>query len=592
MMPESSQFGDESENLDDEHVSEEQQADEMLFEQYLAEEEDLSLPGRGDLREGIVVELRSNELLVNIGAKRDGIVPQSDLNRLESDYVDTLREGETVPVVVSKLTTDEGMLVLSIADALQKKDWLVADKMLESGEVTVRKVVGYNKGGLLADFDHLRGFIPASHVVGLPRNMNEDQRNERLQQMVGQELPVKVIEVERQRRRLVLSYRLAEREYRAGRKAQLFEELAIGAVVEGEVRSLRPFGAFVDIGGADGLLHVSEIGWTPISHPRDVLRVGERIQVEVLRLDPERSRIALSRKRLLSNPWESIEERYKLNDTILVTITRVIDFGAFAQLEPGIEGLIHISELADITVAEPLKMVTSGDRIPVKILRIHPDRQRIGLSRRQADETLGQALLETEAENFDSRAADEQDDGPTDEAEASAKSAAEAEAPDVAVAVSTNDVVAEAADDAVAEAADDAVAEAADDAVAEAADDAVAESTVAAVAESTDDVVAEAADDAVAESTVAAVAEAADDAVAESTVAAVAEAADDAVAESTVAAVAEAADDAVAEAADDAVAESTVAAVAEAADDAAAGEMASPEDPPAEAAPDESNEEN
>ena len=407
-------------------LSEAQQADEMLFEQYLAEEEDLSLPERGDLREGIVVEVRSNELLVNIGAKRDGIVPQSDLNRLEDDYAGTLREGETVPVVVSKLTTNEGMLVLSIADALQKKDWLVAEKMLESGEITVRKVVGYNKGGLLADFDHLRGFIPASHIVGLPRNMNEEQRNERLQQIVGQDLPVKVIEVERQRRRLVLSYRLAEREYRAGRKAQLFEELTVGAVVDGEVRSLRPFGAFVDIGGADGLLHVSEIGWTPVSHPRDVLKVGEQIQVEVLRLDPERSRIALSRKRLLSNPWESIEERYKVNDTILVTVTRVIDFGAFAQLEPGIEGLIHISELADITVAEPLKMVSSGDRIPVKILRIHPDRQRIGLSRRQADEIVGQDLLETEADNLESNAAEEQED-PASEPEASvAEDAADA----------------------------------------------------------------------------------------------------------------------------------------------------------------------
>ena len=409
-----------------EEPGEEQQSDEMLFEQYLAEEEDLSLPERGDLREGIVVEVRPNELLVNIGAKRDGIVPQSDLNRLEPEYVDTMLEGETVPVVVSKLTTNEGMLVLSIADALQKKDWLVAEAMLESGDITVRKVVGYNKGGLLADFEHLRGFIPASHVVGLPRNMNEEQRNERLQQIVGQELPVKVIEVERQRRRLVLSYRLAEREYRASRKAQLFEELTVGAVIEGEVRSLRPFGAFVDIGGADGLLHVSEIGWTPVSHPRDVLRVGERIQVEILRLDPERSRIALSRKRLLSNPWESIEERYKLNETILVTITRVIDFGAFAQLEPGIEGLIHISELADITVAEPLKMVSSGDRVPVKILRIHPDRQRIGLSRRQADEVVGQALLESEAENFGVETSAEESDDHSDESEASAEAVAEA----------------------------------------------------------------------------------------------------------------------------------------------------------------------
>ena len=410
-MSESDQFGDELERFEEKQDNE-QQTDEILFEQYLAEEEALNLPERGELREGTVVEVRPNELLINIGAKRDGVVPQSDLNRLDPAYVDSLHEGASVPVVVSKLTTDEGMLVLSIAEAQQKQNWLTAVQMLETGEITLRKVIGYNKGGLLVDFGHLRGFIPASHVVGMPRNINETQRNERLQKMLNQELPVKVIEVEQQRRRLVLSYRLAEREYRANCKAQLFEKLTVGDVMEGEVRSLRPFGAFVDIGGADGLLHVSEIGWTPVSHPRDVLRVGERIQVEVLRLDPERNRIALSRKKLLANPWESIEERYRANDTILVTVTRVVDFGAFAQLEPGIEGLIHISELADITIAEPLKTVTAGDRIPVQILRVHPERQRIGLSRRQADDIVGQALLEAEADRVQADKPEPPQEGP------------------------------------------------------------------------------------------------------------------------------------------------------------------------------------
>lgn len=411
MMSESDQFGDELERFEEKQDNE-QHTDEILFEQYLAEEEALNLPERGELREGTVVEVRPNELLINIGAKRDGVVPQSDLNRLDPAYVDSLHEGASVPVVVSKLTTDEGMLVLSIAEAQQKQNWLTAVQMLETGEITLRKVIGYNKGGLLVDFGHLRGFIPASHVVGMPRNINETQRNERLQKMLNQELPVKVIEVEQQRRRLVLSYRLAEREYRANCKAQLFEKLTVGDVMEGEVRSLRPFGAFVDIGGADGLLHVSEIGWTPVSHPRDVLRVGERIQVEVLRLDPERNRIALSRKKLLANPWESIEERYRANDTILVTVTRVVDFGAFAQLEPGIEGLIHISELADITIAEPLKTVTAGDRIPVQILRVHPERQRIGLSRRQADDIVGQALLEAEADRVQADKPEPPQEGP------------------------------------------------------------------------------------------------------------------------------------------------------------------------------------
>ncbi len=377
-------------------LSDDQDADRAEFERYLAEEEDLSLPERGDLLEGMLVEVRSNELLVNIGAKRDGVVPQSDLSRLESSYVKSLKEGDTVPVVVSKQTTDEGMLVLSIADALQKQDWLVAEKMLDSGDVGTYEVIGYNKGGLLVTFGHLRGFIPASHVVGLPRNMNEDERNDQLEEMLGQKLPAKVIEVERRRRRLVLSHRYAEREYRSQRKSQLFEELKVGDVVQGEVRSLRPFGAFVDIGGADGLLHVSEIGWTPVSHPRDVLKVGDVIQVEILRLDADRSRIALSRKQLLPNPWESIEERYKNGETVLVTITRVVDFGAFAQLEPGVEGLIHISELADIAVAEPLRTVEPGMRVPVKILRVDAERQRIGLSRRQADDLVGYALLEAE----------------------------------------------------------------------------------------------------------------------------------------------------------------------------------------------------
>ncbi|MCB0114588.1 MAG: S1 RNA-binding domain-containing protein [Caldilineaceae bacterium] len=380
------------ENPDDDQNA----ADRELFEQYLAGDEDLSLPERGDLREGMIVEIRSHEMLVNVGAKRDGVVPQSDLARLESEYVKNLREGDTVPVVVSKLTTDEGMLILSIADALQKQDWLTAEKLLESGDIDTYEVVGYNKGGLLVTFGHLRGFIPASHVVGLPRNMNEDERNDQLEEMIGQSLPAKVIEVERRRRRLVLSHRYAEREYRSQRKNELFAELKVGDVVQGEVRSLRPFGAFVDIGGADGLLHVSEIGWTPVSHPRDVLKVGDIIQVEILRLDADRSRIALSRKKLLPNPWESIEERYKPGQTVLVTITRVVDFGAFAQLEPGVEGLIHISELADIAVAEPLRTVEPGNRVAVKILRVDADRQRIGLSRRQADELVAQELQETE----------------------------------------------------------------------------------------------------------------------------------------------------------------------------------------------------
>ncbi len=375
--------------LDKSSTRSQAEADMDLFEQFLDASDDLYLPERGDLREGIIVERRPGEMLVNIGIKRDGVVPQSDLARLDPDFVATLVEGQTVDVLVSRSAEDDDSpLILSISEAFQRKDWLLAEQLLESGDITVREVIGYNKGGMLVDFGHLRGFIPASHLVNLPRNLNEEQRRIEMERRIGEKLPVKVIEVARRRRRLVLSHQLAEREYRALRKEELFNRLKVGDQVEGVVRSMRPFGAFVDIGGADGLLHVSEIGWASVGHPRDVLSVGDTIQVEILSLDPERSRIALSRKRLLSNPWDSVETRYISNSIVSATITRVVDFGAFAELEPGVEGLIHISELADITVAEPLKTVRSGDVVPVKILRVDSRRQRIGLSRRQAQGTV------------------------------------------------------------------------------------------------------------------------------------------------------------------------------------------------------------
>lgn len=365
--------------------ADEAESDLNLFEKYL--EEDIQFePSRGDLCKGVIVEIRPNEVLVNVGSKRDGVVPQSDLSRLDPDFVANLHEGQTVDVVVSKQTDDENVFLLSMSDALQQKDWILAQELLESGETTVHKVVGFNKGGLTVEFNHLRGFVPASHIVDMPRNLSEEARRQELERHIGQELRLKVIEVERRRRRLVMSQMLAEREYRARRKKELFQELKVGDELEGIVRSIRPFGAFVDIGGADGLLHVSEIDWAPVKHPRDVLKVGDKVKVKVIRLDPDRHRIALSRKRVLPNPWDTIEERYHQGDFIPVTITRVVDFGAFAQIEPGVEGLIHISELADITVAEPLKTVRPGDKVPAKILRIDSRRQRVGLSVRQAQE--------------------------------------------------------------------------------------------------------------------------------------------------------------------------------------------------------------
>ncbi|MFN3981852.1 MAG: 30S ribosomal protein S1, partial [Caldilinea sp.] len=370
---------------------EQKSSDLQLFEQYLSEGLDLDMPGRGDLREGVIVEIRPSELLVNVGSKRDGVVPQSDLAKLDPEFVKSLREGQTVDVVVAKQPEDDSVFLLSIADAQQKRDWLIAEQLLESGAITTRKVVGFNKGGLTVEFNHLRGFVPASHVVDMPRNLNEDQRRDEFEGHIGEEMRLKVIEVDPKRRRLVMSQMLAEREYRTAQREELFKSLAVGDVVEGVVRSMRPFGAFVDIGGVDGLLHVSEIGYGNINHPRDVLSVGQTIQVQVIRIDADGQRVALSRRRLLANPWEGIEQRYAVGSIVPATITRLAEFGAFAELEPGVEGLIHISELADIAVAEPLKTVRPGDEVKVKVLRVDPKRQRIGLSIRQAEDASAAA---------------------------------------------------------------------------------------------------------------------------------------------------------------------------------------------------------
>jgi small subunit ribosomal protein S1 len=377
----------EAENMETVPGGDQQKASDLaLFEQYLSEGIDLDMPGRGDLREGVIVEIRPTELLVNVGSKRDGVVPQSDLAKLDPEFVKNLREGQTVDVVVAKQPEDDSVFLLSIADAQQKRDWLIAEQLLESGEITTRKVVGYNKGGLTVEFNHLRGFVPASHIIDMPRNLSEDQRRDEFEGYIGREMRLKVIEVDPKRRRLVMSQMLAEREYRSVQREQLFKHLTVGSVVTGVVRSMRPFGAFVDIGGVDGLLHVSEIGFGNINHPRDALQIGQEIEVQVIRIDAENQRVALSRKRLLANPWDAIEQRYSVGSIVPATITRLADFGAFAELEPGVEGLIHISELADIAVAEPLKTVHAGDKVMVKVLRVDPKRQRIGLSIRQASE--------------------------------------------------------------------------------------------------------------------------------------------------------------------------------------------------------------
>lgn len=354
-----------------------------LLAAYLGEKQSHLRLQHGDLVQGVVVAISEKELVLDVGAKQDGIVPASDLAKLDAAARARLTLGATMPAVVVNPHNLAGELVLSIYLSQQEQDWLQAQELMDSGAITEQEVVGYNRGGLTLAFKSIRGFVPASHLAEYGR-VAEAERGERLGGYVGRTLPVKVIEVDRKQHRLVLSHRLAEQDLREQRRVSRLDLLQPGQIVEGRVTAIRPFGVFVDIGGVDGLIHMSELDWQMVKNPHDVVSVGDKVQVMVLRLDENRQRIALSRRRALPNPWELITQRYRAGQVVSVRITKLMEFGAFAEIENGIEGMIHLSEMSHRPVRHPREVVQVGQELPAQILRIEPDRQRIALSLRRA----------------------------------------------------------------------------------------------------------------------------------------------------------------------------------------------------------------
>lgn len=356
-----------------------------LFAEWL-QREDVGLirPERGDILHGIIVQTSPTEVLVDVGAKRDGFVPAKDLEQLPQHVRESLQEGQEVPVIVTRVYEDTGDIELSIAQALQQQDWLRAKELLESKEVVEVEVNGYNRGGLTVRFGQIRGFVPLSHVADMPRNIPPEERQKRMAAMVGQHIPVCVIEVDRSRRRLIFSNREGIERLREQRKEELLATLHEGDIISGRVRSFADFGVFVDLGGVDGLIHRSELSWEHVENPRDILKPGEEIQVKVIKVDKERRRIGLSLKRLQPNPWEERIAKYNVGDVVKVTITNITEFGVFARLEPGLEGLIHISELGLAAGQKPEDIVQPGDEVNVRVLNIDHERQRISLSMAQA----------------------------------------------------------------------------------------------------------------------------------------------------------------------------------------------------------------
>lgn len=364
-----------------------EQAAHPMFD--LLEQENWQVPPqRGDVIEGTIVSISPMEVLVDVGCKTEGFVGARDLEHLDRDFRRSLQVGDNVMVYVVRPSDAQGNIVLSLTRAQLESDWKKAEKLFEAGEIVEEAVTDFNRGGLIVNLARVRGFVPASQVVStsIPRDVSDEEREQMLEQVKGTTLRLKIIELDRKRNRLILSERAAVREWRQEQKERLLDDLQPGNTRRGVVSSLCDFGAFVDLGGADGLIHLSELSWRRVGHPKQVLEVGQEVAVYVLSVDKDRRRIALSLKRLQKEPWSTVEERYQIGQLVTGQVTKLTNFGAFVQLDQDIEGLVHISEISDERIGHPRDVLTEGQEITTRVIRIDADRQRIGLSVRRVED--------------------------------------------------------------------------------------------------------------------------------------------------------------------------------------------------------------
>jgi small subunit ribosomal protein S1 len=328
---------------------------------------------RREIWKATIVAANEEGLVVDLGVKRDGFIPRRDLKALDRDYLDRLQPGDRVPVSIVDASEFRDEVIVSLKWGLQEQDWLRAKEMLQSGTRCEAKVIELNRGGLVVQFGRLRGFVPNSHLTSVPRGLSREHLQRAKSNLVGQMLSLTVIEVGHKRGRLVLSERVADREQRQ----QLLKELAVGEVRTGTVRNIVDFGAFVDLGGMDGLIHISELDWRYVTHPSDVVSVGERVKVYVLDIDRKRKRISLSRKRVQPDPWPAATEKLSSGQAVEGTVTRITGPGIFVHIGGGVEGLLHTSEMPED--GETWRDLVPGSRVQVRVLDIDAERRRISL---------------------------------------------------------------------------------------------------------------------------------------------------------------------------------------------------------------------
>jgi small subunit ribosomal protein S1 len=343
---------------------------------------------RGEVVEGVVVQVGRDEILVDIGAKAEAVVPIAEVPHAEGEALELPSVGDTITASVLTPENREGHAVLSLTRAQAEQGWRELQQVFEAGQSIEGEVVNHNRGGLVVNVFGVRGFVPLSQISDVKRVGSEQEADEQLTAMHGNKMLLRVLELQRRRNRLILSERATVQERRARDKERLLQELQSGDEREGNVSSVCDFGAFVDLGGADGLVHLSELSWGQVGHPSQLVKVGDKVRVKVLSVDREGKKIALSMKQLQPEPWALLAENYQVGQEIRVKITKLAPFGAFAEVQPGIEGLIHISELSEERIAHPKQVVREGETVPVRIIRIDAARHRLGLSLRQSSGEL------------------------------------------------------------------------------------------------------------------------------------------------------------------------------------------------------------
>ncbi len=354
---------------------------------------------RGDIVEGVIMRADTSDgLFVNIGQKSEAHVPANEMRTVEEDITGLV--GGSIIAMVVRPESGDNPAILSVDRAVGEQGWRSLEKAMESGVVIEGKIAGFNRGGSIVEVEGVQGFVPMSQLVSVPRerfrlyqdegaSLTPDEQEsirEAQSAEIGREIQMKVLEVNRSRNRAIFSERQAVQESRDSLKANLIAGLSEGEVRMGRVTGISSFGAFVDIGGADGLIHISELSWSMVNSPEEVVSVGQEVDVYVLRVDAENMKIALSLRRLQPQPWDTIQERHNIGDVVDAKVTKLTNFGAFARVEDSIEGLIHISELSARMISHPREVVREGDDVRVKILRIEPERRRLGLSLKQADD--------------------------------------------------------------------------------------------------------------------------------------------------------------------------------------------------------------